>query len=262
MTPYYQTENGVLYHGDCLEIMPGLEPKSVTLLFADPPYGHKNHDGDWNARLNEHRGIESKPIANDSQEDMRTVVDGVLKIATTILREDCCCCCCCCGGGGPLPTFAWLASRMDNIGLTFFHSVIWDKKNPGLGWRFRRQHEMLMFSHIVGGRLSWNPEVKAMPNIISVYPPRERMHPNEKPIDLYTKVIFATTVAGDLVLDPFAGSCTTAVACEQLSRKWICIELEEKYCEIAAKRIERERQQLQMFPPVKSTPKPVQEEMF
>ena len=258
MKPYFQTENGVLYNADCLEVMPALEPKSVTLLFADPPYGHKNHDGDWNARLNEHRGIESKPIANDSQEDMRRVVNGVLTLATRVLKEDCCCCG---GGGGPLPTFAWLASRMDQYGLMFFHSVIWDKKNPGLGWRFRRQHEMLMFAHVEGGRLSWNPEVKAVPNIISIYPPRERLHPNEKPLELYSQVIFSTTVADDLVLDPFAGSCTTAVACEQLGRRWICIELEEEHCETSARRIERERQQLKLFPPVEMA-KPVQDALF
>ena len=49
------------------------------------------------------------------------------------------------------------------------------------------------------------------------------------------------------VLDPFIGSGTTAIACEQLNKKWIGIEIEEKYCEIAAKRIENERKQLKLF---------------
>jgi len=64
---------------------------------------------------------------------MRTVVDAMLTEAARILKPDCCCCCCCCcgGGGGPRPTFAWVANRMDNSGLRFFHSVIWDKVNPG-----------------------------------------------------------------------------------------------------------------------------------
>ena len=51
----------------------------------------------------------------------------------------------------------------------------------------------------------------------------------------------------ELVLDPFLGSGTTAVACERLKRRWIGIEIEEKYCEIAKKRIEAERRQLKLF---------------
>jgi DNA modification methylase len=242
---YYRTENGVLYHGDCLEILPHLEPESVTLLITDPPYGHKNHNGDLNSGLNKLRGIEDKPIQNDSADKMRMVVDGMLKEAIRVLKKDCCCCCCCCGGG-PKPTFSWVAKRLDSCGLEFFHSVIWDKKNPGLGWRFRRQHEMLMFSHRVGGRLSWNEDIKAIPNIIQAYPPRVRLHPNEKPLPLWRQIIEATSNAGDIVLDPFFGSGTTAVTCDELGRKWIGIELEEKYCEISAKRIEAENRQLKI----------------
>ncbi len=115
--------DATLYLGDCRDILPTLSSESVDLLWTDPPYGHSNHDGDWNARLNEHRGIEGRPIANDDQDGMRLVVDFMLTEASRILRHDscCCCCCCCCGGGGPRPTFAWLANRMDQSGLEFFH---------------------------------------------------------------------------------------------------------------------------------------------
>ena len=51
----------------------------------------------------------------------------------------------------------------------------------------------------------------------------------------------------NIILDPMLGSGTTAIACERLNRRWIGIEIEEKYCEIAAKRIEKENQQLKMF---------------
>lgn len=244
MKPYYETKLGRLYHGDCLEIMPMLKKQSTTLLFADPPYGHDNHVNDLNARLNKFRKIENKPIQNDSPEKMRILIDLMLRKAIPLLKPDrCCCCCCCCGGGGPRPTFAWLAKRMDKDGLEFFHSVIWDKKNPGLGWRFRRRHEMLMFSHLKGGRLSWNEKDFAISNLITAYPPRKRKHPNEKPTALYTVVINSTTNQDDLVLDPFFGSGTTAVVCEDLNRRWIGIEIEEKYCKIAKDRIERELQQ-------------------
>ena len=142
-----------LYLADCLEVMPHLADGSIEMIWTDPPYGHNNHDGDLNAQLNKHRGLLGRPIANDSPDAFRRVLDSMLLEAARILRPECCCCCCCCGGGGPRPTFAWVAHRMDHKGLSFFHSVIWDKKNPGLGWRYRRQHEIIMVAHREGGKL-------------------------------------------------------------------------------------------------------------
>lgn len=242
MRPYYDDGRGlVIYHGDCREVLPTLEPESVTLLWTDPPYGHGNHDGDFNARLNAHRGLADAPISNDSPDLMRGVVDAALSLSVRLLRADCCCCCCCCcGGGGPRPTFAWVASRMDEQGLSFFHSVIWDKINPGLGWRFRRQHEMVMVAHRTGGKLAWADDDKAVPNVMRFGPPRDRQHPNEKPIDLPGHFVRLTTQPGDLVLDPFMGSGTTLVAAKSQGRRGIGIELDEKYCEIAAQRLSQE----------------------
>ena len=54
-------EGVTLYQGDCIEVMATLAPDSIDMIWTDPPYGHSNHDGDFNARLNEHRGIESAP---------------------------------------------------------------------------------------------------------------------------------------------------------------------------------------------------------
>jgi len=163
--------DATLYLGDCLEILPTLEAESVDMIWTDPPYGHGNADGDLISRRGEimldGRAMVAEPILNDDASGMRRVVDGMLTEAARCLKHDCCCCCCCCGGGGgPSPTFAWVAERMDSKGLSFFHSVIWDKKNPGMGWRYRRQHEMIMVAHRTGGRLAWaNTDIK-QPNIV------------------------------------------------------------------------------------------------
>jgi site-specific DNA-methyltransferase (adenine-specific) len=232
--PYYDQDGITLYHGDCLDIMASFPSEAATMIFTDPPYGHSNHDGDLNARLNDHRSIESKPIANDSPEAFRFVLNGMLIEAARILKKDCCCCCC---GGGPKPTFAWVANRMDTGGLSFFHSVIWDKVNPGLGWRYRRQHEMIMVAHREGGKLSWGDGARAVPNIFKMSPPRDRQHPNEKPLELATHFIVNHTSPGDMVIDPFMGSGTTLVAAKQLGRRAIGIELDEQYCKIAVERL-------------------------
>ena len=75
---------------------------------------------------------------------------------------------------------------------------------------------------------------------------QKRVHPAEKPISLMVWCIELSKSTGKIV-DPFIGSGTTAIACERLNRRWIGIEIEEKYCEIAAKRIEKENQQLKLF---------------
>ena len=75
---------------------------------------------------------------------------------------------------------------------------------------------------------------------------KNRVHPNQKPIPLMQWCIEKSNLKG-IILDPYLGSGTTAVACERLNRKWIGIEIEEKYCEIAAKRIENERKQRKLW---------------
>jgi site-specific DNA-methyltransferase (adenine-specific) len=238
--------DATLYLGDCLEVLPTLAAESVDMVWTDPPYGHSNHDGDWNARLNAVRGIESQPIANDDGDSMRRVVDGMLAQAARLLKADCCCCCCCCGGG-PRPTFAWVADRMDRKGLAFFHSVIWDKKNPGLGWRYRRQHEMVMVAHRTGGKLLWADDKVQARNIFSLMPPQNRQHPNEKPLELVERFIELHSSPDQLVLDPFMGSGTTGVACARRGRKFIGIEIELKYFDIACRRIDEAYRQPRLF---------------
>ena len=245
--------------GDCLEVLPTLG--KVDAVVTDPPYGNSNHEGDFNARLNEHRGIESKPIANDDADSMRRVVDGMLTSVARLLPKGASACCCFCGGGGgPRPVFAWLAERMDRGGLQFFHSLVWDKKNPGLGLRYRRQHEMVMVAHKTGGRIRWNADAGTVANILSQMPPRERLHPNEKPVELIERLVSIHTSEADTVLDPFMGSGTTGVACAKLGRKFIGIELEPKYFDIACKRIDDAYKQPRLFE--EPAPKPVQQSLL
>jgi site-specific DNA-methyltransferase (adenine-specific) len=244
--------NAELYLGDCIQVMQNMKPESVDMIWTDPPYGHSNADGDFLSRRDEIMGdgIKTKAVAiqNDDGDSMRSVVDSMLNEAVRVLKSDCCCCCCCCcGGGGPSPTFAWVANRMDSSGLSFFHSVIWDKANPGIGWRYRRQHEMVMVAHRQGGSLAWSGNIDALPNVIRISKPRDEFHPNIKPVSLVEKFIAAHTNDDGIVLDPFMGSGTTGVACMNLGRKFIGIEIEPKYFDIACRRIEQAQAQMRLF---------------
>ena len=108
-----------------------------------------------------------------------------------------------------------------------------------MGWRFRRDYEMVMVSHRKGGRLSWAEDAPAVSNIVRFYVSNDRIHPNEKPLDLPLHFIRLTTEPGGVVLDPFMGSGTTLRAAKDLGRKAIGIEIEERYCEIAARRCQQ-----------------------
>ncbi len=234
--------------GDCREVLPTLADESVEMMWTDPPYGHANADGDLLSVLNAGLlhlpptpGGGAVPIQNDTMDEMREVVGFALDEAARILRRNsCCCCCCCCGGGGPRPTFAWLADRMDNRGLQFFHSTIWDKVNPGLGWRYKRQHEMVLVAHRRGGKLSWSEAAEPVGNIFrGFFPGAQREHPNEKPLWLVQGFVLRHTDCGQTVLDPFIG-----------------IEIEHKYFDIACRRIAEAYKQPRLF----DDPKPKEPE--
>lgn len=77
--------------------------------------------------------------------------------------------------------------------------------------------------------------------------PRPLLHKAQKPLELVMKLVHCSSNEGDVVLDPFLGSGTTAVACEKLKRRWIGIEIEEKFCEVAKKRIEEELRVKKLF---------------
>ena len=251
MTPYYDHGGITIYHGDCREILPSLPSESVDIVWTDPPYGHNNNNGDlihrWEAALGHLPCGEDpplgRPIANDGPEEMRIVVDAALKECSRVLKRDCCCCCCCCGGG-PKPTFAWLAERMDRDGLSFFHSVIWDKGGLGMGWRYRRNHEMVMVAHRRGGKLKWEwqgkgPETANVVRIGKVIP-RTDDHPTPKPEALIAHFLRLHGKAGDVLLDPFMGHGPTLRVAKDMGMRAIGIEVDEQFCEIAAKRLSQE----------------------
>jgi site-specific DNA-methyltransferase (adenine-specific) len=218
----------MLVCGDCLKVLPLIKDDSVDCLMTDPPFGNNNQEGDLHEALNNLRGRESKPIENDGTESMRVVVGGMLKEAARILNPKQSSIYCFTGGGGPkgVPQAAHLTVRMSKQGLRFYHSIIWDKKNPGVGFKFRAQHEVIVASFREGGEFLWDGKSEAIPNILSYAPPRDRTHPNEKPLGLVCKLLDSGVPANGLVVDPFAGAATTLVAAWRLGMRAIGVEMD------------------------------------
>ena len=119
---------------------------------------------------------------------------------------------------------------------------------------------MILISHRQGGGIRWAADGRAVPNVVSMMPPRERCHPNEKPGELMQWCIETLSREGDTILDPFMGSGTTGVACARLGRRFIGCEIEPRYFDIACRRIEEAYRQPRLF--AEPRPQPVQEVML
>ena len=118
---------------------------------------------------------------------------------------------------------------------------------------------MVMIAHRLGGRIRWNADDRKVSNVLSAMPPRDREHPNEKPVKIVEQIVDAHSNADDLILDPFMGSGTTGVACARLGRRFIGVEIEEKYFDIACRRIEQAQRQADLFVAQPDAPKATQE---
>jgi len=246
LTPYYDSDGITLYHGDSRQVIAGLSDESVDFIFTDPPYGHNNNDGDlihrWEAALG-HPPCDSdsslaRPIANDGPE-ANDLVRWMFGEAKRLLRNGSCCCCCCCGGGGPDPQFARWSLWMDEV-LNFKQMVVWDKGPMGMGWHYRRSYETVLVAQRGAGKCNWYDETDRIENIVRHIPkliPSKADHPTPKPPALVEWFVQLHSKPGDLVLDPFNGGGSTAVACQRLGRRYIGIDVEERWLELTARRL-------------------------
>ena len=207
--PYYHDEKyGItIYHGDCREILPEL-PK-VDLVLSDPPYGVGINYGEY----------------TDSPE---TYWDWFL------------------------PTLDLMKSAADGVVIThrqeaikhitdWDHLCVWNKPLAfGYAIKGWLAHWEPIFIFGTQPNIKINPNSKpARSDVFTVSPvPNNTGHPCPKPLKLISEIM--RTFQGDVICDPFMGSGTTLVAAKQLGRKCIGIEIEEKYCEIAVKRLSQD----------------------
>jgi len=234
-----------LYRGDCLDWLRSLPDGSVDFIFTDPPYGHNNNNsnGDlahrWECALGHRTGspAEERPIANDGPEAMDLFREFMVEAAR--LLKPGCCCCCCGGGGGPAPQFAHWSLIMDEC-LGFKHMVVWDKGPMGMGWHYRRSYEVVLVGQKPGAKCAWFDTSHRIENVIrsirKIIPSAEQ-HPTQKPVALAEHFIRLHCQPGGLVIDPFLGSGTTAVAAIRLGMRWGGAEMEPTYWPMIEKRV-------------------------
>ena len=213
MQPYYEDASGVIYHGDCIDIMKYF-PDGINCI-TDPPYGIGKLNK-FGTRSNLSGAMSYTPIAGD---DVPFDPSHLLRFKKVAIF-----------GAN------WFADKLPPSGGW----LVWDKKDGGTSDNFS-DAEMCWTNCLNTVRIlhhKWRGFIRASEKGIP------RVHPTQKPIAVMKWVMETCGIQdGATVLDPYAGSGTTLVAAKKLNRRYIGIELEEQYCEMAAKRlIEVEKQ--------------------
>lgn len=230
MKPYYQDNHVTLYHGDCREVLETLPDESVRAVITDPPYTERTHKS---ARCKVGK-TQGKDIIRDGVPDFAAITDDDLRAC---LSE--------CGRISQ----GWVIATLDYrhavefdleppLGLKCQRVGVWVKTNPTpqlTGDRPAQGWEAIAYLHRARGRSVWYGGGKHGNYILPIAAPEG--HPTAKPLPMLHDMVRRFTGSGDAILDPFAGSGTTLRAAVDEGRHAIGVELEERYCEIIAKRL-------------------------
>lgn len=214
MKPYYEHAGITIYHGDCREVLPHVG--KVDLVLTDPPYGVNLGD-----RKNNNRERKQYASVHDSESLIAEICESIipslrLKCSRMVIT--------------PGVRNMFLYPPPDHVGSFFYPA--------GAGcnqWGFSCWQPILYY-----GKDPFAGKGSLADSFSSTEPAEKNGHPCPKPIKQWTWLLRRSSLDGETILDPFMGSGTTLVAAKRLDRKAIGIEIEEKYCEIAANRLSQE----------------------
>jgi len=217
-----------IYQGDCLEELDKLKEKSVDLVIIDPPFFMKlDH---FKTRTFFKRNFADLGIIESF---FKQVFEKIMRV----LKEEGRLYCFCDGQSYPLFWF-YLFPYTKSV-----RPLVWDKKTSINGYSWRHQHELIIFAEM--------PKAKPIPsgdgdilrfNAVKV---DERTHPAEKPLELIKQLILKSSKEGDLILDCFGGTGVVGLGCLELNRKYILIEKEPSYFDIAKTKLEVKQEAMQ-----------------
>ena len=231
--PYYEQDGITIYHADCREILPLLEPGSVDLVLTDPPYVGLTGGYDLKALGGAAAVYSEMKTVGDEWSASWDWIPDAWRIARLGMMVFC--------THHGVPEVAATMPPKSRVAL-----LTWYKRNaPPTGKNVVRYTSEFVWCFRKGVGLKWDSfttTVLDIPNISAGIMASERIidsnkqavHPTQKPIELMKMLL---GVGGGTILDPFMVSGTTLRAAKDLGRKAIGIEIEERYCEIAVKRL-------------------------
>ena len=209
-------EKNIIIHWDSLEYMKTLPDKCIDLVLTDIPYNECNRESNWIGKL-------YYWVADSSVFDMDILLNEIGRI---------------CRGSFYIFCWMWQFSNIYNKMKANFsmRCIVWEKTNPvPRNWK----HIWLSWVEIcVYWKLPWATYNWNCNNTVLRYPIESwQLHPTQKNYNLFYKLIETSSNPWDLILDCFAWSWTTAVACIETWRNYIVIEKEKDYIDIIHKRV-------------------------
>lgn len=237
MTSNFETNK--IYNKDCLQGLREMLQSNIRAdcVITDPPYlinycSHHRQDKD-------HKFC--KTIQND---DNPQLIIDLMPLLYDVMKDN-----------TPLYMFCgsdkvdFFKSEVDKF-FTVKNLIVWDKGNHTAGdldAQYGKSYEFIIYAN--KGRAPFVDGTRRLDDIWRVpkITGKEQIHQNQKPLNLLTKIINQHTKTGDLILDPFAGSCSTAVAAYRLQRKYIGFEIDPEYYARGIKWIDTERAQTSLF---------------
>lgn len=240
MTKPYYAEGGItIYHGDCRDILPQLEP--VDLVLTDPPFEQEAHTLQRRINRGKTRGgnadiitaepLPFSPITDELRSDVSLLIGKLCKRWSLIFCQ--------------IEAVPKWRKCLEDAELSYKRTCIWVKPDgmpqfsgdrPGMGY------ETILAVH-GPGRSKWNGGGRHGVFVVNKGENggKKNPHPTTKPLALMATLVDLFSNSGETILDPFMGSGTTLVAARDLGRKAIGIEMEEKYCEIAVQRLRKNK---------------------
>lgn len=207
-----------LYNDDCLNIMKQFDDKSIELCVTDIPYGEVNRKSNGLRNLDKHKADEITFQLSDFLSELNRIIFGSIYIF--------------CG----TEQVSEIRKTLIEYGFST-RLIIWEKTNPS-----PMNGQYIWLSGVeccVYGKRKGAVFNGHCNNTVLRFPcGRNKLHPTQKPLDLIKQLIEFSSNSGGLVLDPCMGSGTTGIACKELDRDFIGIELDKEYFEIAKNRIE------------------------
>jgi len=212
-----------LIHGDCLEEMKNISDD--VFIFSDPPYNQKYHYNSY-----------KDAMGDDEYANMIRYVFGGRKSAFILYPEEMMMLC----GGGKMGEVEQVVSWVYNSNTAKqSRQIAWFGCKPDfrkIPQPYKNPTDKRIAKRIAEGKSArsydwWN--INQVKNVSK----SDNPHPCPVPLELMEKIILSTTEEGDTVCDPFMGSGTTGIACKNLNRNFIGIELDKDYYDIAVQRI-------------------------
>jgi len=239
-----------LYNMDCLEGLKLIPDNSIDLVVTDPPYkivqgGCSNKAVTINACggiLNKHDGnnielVKKGKIFNHNEIQFNEWLPEIYRV----LKDNSHCYIMINGRN-----LAELQMEAEKVGFRFHNIIAWDKGNATPNKWYMQRLEFILFLFKGEAKNINNMGTTTLLQVPNIKR-GTKQHPTEKPIDLMKILIENSSSENEIVLDPFMGVGSTALACKELNRQFIGFELDKHYCELAEKRISNHHEQLKII---------------